>query len=178
MKVSSREQFLDLHYWYGKTSTLKTIDAKAELIAKGALKKDIDDQILAATGCNIAIVGTKASDSLNRRTNFIMSGPFNANKRTFALTWRLAKNAPLEIMINHNCPIPKFYLYLSRSPEFMFHAEYWFLKKYYPDDYERLKELLPDIDIRVKQFEHEDKPRILMPDKRIIKAHENGHKFC
>jgi hypothetical protein len=176
-KVSSREQFLDLHFWYGKTSSLQTIDTKAELIAKGALKKDIDDQILAVTGCNIAIVGTKASDSLNRRTNFIMSGPFNSTKRTFALTWRLAKNAPLEIMINHNCPIPKFYLWLARSPEFMFDIEYYFIKKYYPSDFERLLELFPDVDVRVKNFEFSDKPRMLMPDKRVLKAKEDGSIF-
>lgn len=176
--ISNREQFYDLHNWYGATKTLSCIDTKVELAAKGKIKSKIDDQILAITGCNLAIIGTKASDSLNRRTNFIMSGPYSAQKRTFALTWRLAKNAPLDIMIANNCPIPKFYLWLNRSPEFMFSSEYFFIKKYYPDDYDRIKKLLPEIDVRVKDFEMSDNPRLLLPDRRVINAKNNGHPFC
>lgn len=177
MKVASRDQFLDLFHWYGKTQSLETVEARAELLNRPPLKKGIDDQILAMTGCNILVVGTKASDSLNRRTNFMMTGPFNPNRRTFALTWRLAKNAPLDMMIKRGCPIPKFYLWLARSPEFMFDSEMYFISKFFPDDFAKILEYLPEADVRVKNFEFSDKPRLLMPDKRIIKAKEEGHPF-
>lgn len=173
-KIASRDSFLDLHYWYADTNSMKSVDAKAELLNKGRIA---DDQILAHSGCNVLIVGTKASDSLNRRTNFLMSGPFNAKRRSFALTWRLAKNAPLEMMIKAGCPIPKFYLWLARSPEFMFDVEFYFIKKYYPDDFEKILSLLPDADVRVKNFEFSDKPRLLTPDKRVLKAREEGSLF-
>lgn len=140
-------------------------------------RKSFDDIILQKHGCNLSIIGTKASDSLHRRVNFQMGGPYNANQRTFCLTWRLAKNAPLDLIVKHGLSLPSWYLWNGRSPQFLFDVEFYFLKKYYPNDYARLVELVPDIGVLVCAFEKSDKPRLLKPLKKILELKKNGYPF-
>jgi hypothetical protein len=139
--------------------------------------KDFNNFILAQTGCNMSVIGVKGSDSLNRKTNFQMAGPYNAEQRMYSINWRLKKNAPLNIITEAKCPLPKYYLWLGRSPELLFDSEYAFIKKYYPEDWKIVLDYLPDAEVRVKNFEMDEKPRILPVMKMMKELHAQGYEF-
>jgi hypothetical protein len=171
IKVPSAAQMSQLYSNFGNQENNNSITTVrlVENIKKLRTHKNQDDYILNTLGCNIGVVGTKGSDNLSRRVNFQMAGCFNAKNRCFSLCWRLASKAPLRMMIEAKCPIPKYYLWLGRSPELLFSAEFAFIKKFYPEDWEKLLTYLPDIDVRVKDFEHNPKPRIL-PVSKLMQA--------
>ena len=167
IKIPSAVQMSQLYANFGNQEEQNSITTirLIENIKKLKTHKNNDDRILNTLGYNIGVVGTKGSDNLSRRVNFQMAGPFNAKNRCFSLCWRLASKAPLRMMVEAKCPIPKYYLWLGRSPELLFSAEFFFIKKYYPEDYEKILQYLPDIDVRVKDFECNPKPRILPVSK-------------
>lgn len=183
-KIPHRTQFLKLFAEFGNSEHADKTTAAAidrHLVSNAQLERDrrnIVEYLLREHDCDVCVVGTKASDNLSRRVNFQVGGPYNVNESTFAVTWKLKKNAPLDIMLEDGCPIPGFYLWLGRSPELLFDAEFWFIKRQYPEDYERIKAFLPDIDVRVKKFELADKPRLLTPLKSVLAARAAGtHEF-
>lgn len=181
--IPHRKQFLSLWLNYGNTALASRaeVDAATLHFASNAQmdrdRRNIVEYLLFENNCDVCVIGTKASDNLSRRVNFQVGGPYNANENTFALTWKLKRNAPIEIMLEEKCPIPGFYLWLGRSPELLFDAEFAFIQRYYPDDYARIRAVLPDIDVRVKKFEMSEKPRLLKPLKEVIEAKKNGHPF-
>jgi hypothetical protein len=180
IKVPYKGLFQILHDKYGGFDDNANLDlmlTKEKLSTSYTMKDDFNDFILGFTGCSVAIIGVKASDSIHRRTNFIMSGPYNAKQRMYSLCWRLAKNAPLRIIMNAKCPLPRYYLFLGRSPELLFDSEYWFIKKYFPQDWDTICKYLPDAELRVKAYEFSDKPRILPIQKQIKEAFEAGYEF-
>lgn len=145
------------------------------------IREHTNDALIDEFDCDVSIVGTKASDSLHRRTHFKVDGPYTAKERLFALNWRLQKNAPFRIMIDNKIPIPRYYVWLGRSPELHLDYEFYFIKKYHPEDYERIVSYLPGVDACVKK--HEFAPtgeRLLhmtrMP-KFVVDAFEAGHPF-
>jgi len=182
-KIPHRSIFLGLLAKYGNPEFMNraNFDKMTEFASTEAAqvrdRRYAVEYMLKEHNCDICVVGTKASDNLSRRVNFQVGGPFNANEMTFALTWRLKKNAPFDIMLKDGMPIPGFYLWLGRSPEFTFDAEYWFIRKYYPSDYAIIKAMLPNIDVRVKTFEMNIKPRLLLPVKAMLQAKKDGRTF-
>ena len=165
--LPSDRQLTALYAQYGEqeeqnTKGLLTALNKAKKLNS---RKNIDDWLLTHFGCGIAVTGTKGSDNLSRRTNFVMDGPYNAKRRTYSLCWRLSKNAPLRMLVEAKCAIPKYYLWLARSPEFLFDMEYSFIKEHYPDDWQIITTILPDAELRVKNFKFDDKARILAVPK-------------
>lgn len=180
IKVPYKGLFQSLHNAYGSRNdhaNLELIDIKSKLNREYSMKEDFNDYVLNYTQCGVSVIGVKASDSIHRRTNFLMSGPYNAKQRMFSINWRLAKNAPLRMIMNANCPLPKYYLWLNRSPEFLFPSEFYFIKKYYPQDWEKICSYLPDAEVRVKAYEFSDNPRILLIQKQMKEAYESGYKF-
>lgn len=136
------------------------------------------DMLLKEYDCDVCIIGTKASDSLHRRTHFTVDGPYLPRERLFSLLWRLKKNAPLQIMLDAKLPIPKYYLWLGRSPDFMLDHEFYFIKKYYPADYEKLCGYLKNLDVVVTKYENgTDFKHALRPSKLLIEAQEAGYPF-
>jgi hypothetical protein len=180
LKVPYNTLFNNLHNIYGgfdEECNIMNKAAKSNIGSMDKMKKEFNDHILNYTGCSISIIGVKSSDSLHRRTNFAMSGPYNANQRMYSLCWRLAKNAPLKMIMDAKCPLPRYYLWLGRSPSMLFASEYYFIKKYYPQDWEKILKFLPDADVMVKDYEMSDKPRILATSKLMKEAFEAGYEF-
>lgn len=180
IKVPYKGLFQELHNKYGgfdDNVSMEMLETKDKLASSYNMKDDFNDFILGYTKCSVAVIGVKASDSIHRRTNFVMSGPYNGKQRMYSLCWRLAKNAPLKMIMDAKCPLPRYYLYLGRSPELLFDSEYWFIKKYFPQDWERLCSFLPDAEVRVKSYEFSNKPRILSQSKLIKEAFEAGYEF-
>ena len=141
-------------------------------------RKAMVDMMLEENNCDICVIGTKASDSLHRRTHFKVDGPYLPSERLFSLLWRMTKNGPFELMIEKKCPIPKFYLWLGRSPEFVLENEFYFIKKYYPEDYYNLCKILKNLDVYVMKYEHNLKAKhVIKPSKIIKEARMNGHPF-
>lgn len=143
-----------------------------------AFRQKTVDHLLDLTDTDVCIIGTKASDSLHRRTHFRVDGPYTPRDRIMALCWRLSKNAPLRIMIENKIPIPKYYLWLGRSPDLFLENEYAMIKKYYPADYARLAEMLPNLDVFVAKYEATESTKHLLKPLRIVReAFEAGHPF-
>jgi len=141
-------------------------------------RKAMVDMMLEENDCDICIIGTKASDSLHRRTHFKVDGPYFPSERLFSLVWRMTKNGPLELAVEKKCPLPKYYLWLGRSPEFALEYEWYFIKKYYPADYEKLCGLMKNLDVYVTKYEHNLNPKhVIKPSKIIKEAVKNGHPF-
>lgn len=186
-KMPYKNLFRMLYEQYGPVLRSLSIEEKiTSATPTMADKKRESEETMSALmrqfDCEVRVIGTKASDNLSRRVNFQVQGPYNARERLFALTWRLRKNAPFNIIMNtpingERVPLPGFYLWLGRSPEWMFDAEYWLTKKYYPDDYERVIELLPEAVIRAKRFECSTSPRLLKPLSAIIQAKKDDYPF-
>lgn len=139
------------------------------------------DALMLENDCDVAVIGTKASDSLHRRTHFKVDGPYTASERLFALNWRLAKNAPFDIMLREKIPIPRYYIWLGRSPELFLEYEFYYIKRYYPHDYQRLLEFFPLLDAWVVRHEHAANGKRLLhmtrPPKNVVAAFEAGHPF-
>ena len=181
-KIPYKNLFRMLYEQYGPPmKSLRTEEAILAATPTMADKKRESDETMSALmrqfDCEIRVIGTKASDNLSRRVNFQVQGPYNARERLFALTWRLRKNAPFQIIMDAGVPLPGFYLWLGRSPEWMFDAEYWLTKKHYPDDYQRVLRFLPEACVRATRFEHSSNPRLLRPLKTIIEAKKAGYTF-
>ena len=140
-----------------------------------------NDTLIDDLGCDVAIIGTKASDSLPRRPHFKVDGPYTAKERLFALNWRLQKNAPFRSMMQHQIPIPRYYIWLGLSPELHLEYEFYFIKKYHPDDYERILSYFPAVDAFVKKHEYAPTgERLLHMSKLprfVVEAFEAGHPF-
>lgn len=138
---------------------------------------DLNISLINHFDADCCIVGVKSGDSLSRCTSFQMTGPYNAKTNTFYPCWRLSKNAPLDIIVRYNCPLPKYYLWLGRSPNLLFDSEYWFIKKYFPEDWKIILKHFPDADIKVVNFENNPKIRIHPVQKKLIKLYEGGYPF-
>jgi len=186
-KLPYKNLFRMLYEQYGPvTRSLATEDVISAATPTEADRKRESEETMTALmrqfDCEVRIIGTKASDNLSRRVNFQVQGPYNAKERLFALTWRLKRNAPFDIIMKteingERVPIPGFYLWLGRSPEWMFDSEYWLTRKYYPEDYDRVLRLLPEATIRTKRFECATKPRLLKPLASIVQAKKDGYPF-
>lgn len=174
-RVPYAKYFTYLYEFYGDRcaqDTLKLRENKYKIENILNLESEFNDAILTKFNVNVAIIGVKGSDNLSRRVNFQMNGPYNSKQRMYSLCWRLAKNAPLKLMLEARCPIPKYYLWLGRSPGLLFDSEYYFIKKYYPDDWHRICEYLLDAPLRAKNFEHDANPRILQVSKLMQQAYD------
>lgn len=137
------------------------------------------DKMLEDYDCDVCIIGTKASDSIHRRTHFRVDGPYLPSERLFSLCWRLAKNAPFQIIVDNKIPLPRYYVWLGRSPDFMIEYEFYFIKQYYPEDYARLCELLRNLPVYVKKYELNPKTaHQVRPPKFVLEAIEGGHPLC
>ena len=170
----SAKQFKDLYAVYGnqqEQNTIPLLDYAAR-IKKITRKREMTDWLLKKYNCDLAIIGTKASDGLNRRIHFIMHGPYNAKRRTFALVWRLANKAPWKLMIDAKCPIPRYYLWSACSPEFIFNSEFYFIQKYLPEDWKKILEYLPDADIKAYKFAHSKNNRIVPVSKLLLEQYK------
>lgn len=156
-------------------------DVLFQCISKSAIKRYrrlLVDTLLDEHDCDVSVIGTKASDSLHRRTHFTVDGPYLPSERLFSLVWRLKKSAPFDIMLAAGVPMPRYYLWLGRSPEILQPHEFSMIKKYYPDDYEKLCEWMPNLDSYTLSYELGGKMKhVLRPMKRIVEAFEAGHPF-
>lgn len=154
------------------------VDLKNEILAACESKsyttrynRLVTDKLLEEHHCDVAIIGTKASDSLHRRTHFSVDGPYLPRERLFSLCWRIGKSQPYLVLLNAKVPIPLYYLWLGRSPELILQHEIYLIKKYFPQDFETLKGHFKSLEAYVQRYDlkHETKtPAIL------VKAHKEG----
>lgn len=138
----------------------------------------LTDKLLAEHDCDVSIIGTKASDSLHRRTHFKVDGPYLPRERTFSLVWRLKKSAPYQIMLDAGFPIPRYYLWLGRSPELLLEHEFAMIREHYPEDYAKLRAVLKNLDAYLAKYDKSpDFKHVIKPPKILIEAAERGYKF-
>lgn len=162
------------------------VDLKDEIVyqaeSKSALKRYrrmMVDTLMQEHQCDVCIIGTKASDSLHRRTHFKVDGPYLPSERLFSLVWRLKKSAPFQIAIDNKIPLPRYYLWLGRSPDFMLEHEFYFIKKYYPTDYAKMQEMFRNLDVYVTKYEHmKALSHAVKPSRLVIEAQDAGHPFA
>ena len=156
-------------------------DILYQCYSKSAIKRYrrlLVDTLLDEHDCDVSVIGTKASDSLHRRTHFTVDGPYLPSERLFSLVWRLKKSAPFEIMLAAGMPMPRYYLWLGRSPEFTLAHEFSMIKQYYPRDYAKLCEWMLNLETFTLHYELGGKMKhVLRPMKRIVEAFEAGHPF-
>ncbi len=133
------------------------------------------DKMLEEFRCDVCVIGTKASDSLHRRTHFKVDGPYLPRERLFSLVWRLKKSAPFQMMIEAGMPIPSYYLCMGRSPEFNLPHEMSFIKRFYPEDYEVLRALLKGLDAYVARYEENNEMmHVIKPPSILVEAKVKG----
>lgn len=156
-------------------------EALFQCTSKSALtryRRLLVDTLLDEHDCDVCIIGTKASDSLHRRTHFTVDGPYLPSERLFSLVWRIKKSAPFDIMLAARLPMPRYYLWLGRSPELTLPHEFSMIKKYYPEDYTKLCHWMRNLDAYTLKYEMDNSiEHLLKPMKRIIEAHEKGYPF-
>ena len=156
-------------------------DILYQCYSKSALKRYrrlLVDTLLDEHDCDVSVIGTKASDSLHRRTHFTVDGPYLPSERLFSLVWRLKKSAPFDTMLAAGMPMPRYYLWLGRSPELALAHEFYMIKQYYPRDYAKLCEWMLNLDSYTLSYEVAGKMKhVLRPMKRIVEAFEAGHPF-
>lgn len=141
-------------------------------------RRNMVDMLMKEHNCEICVVGTKASDSIHRRTHFTVDGPYLPSERLLSLVWRMTKGGPIELAIDKKCPLPEYYLWLGRSPEFILEQEFYFIKRYYPEDWDKLTRILANVDVYVKKYEHNLSPKHIIKTPKVIKqAKEDGHPF-
>lgn len=98
-------------------------------------------------------LGVRAADSVNRRTNFVMSGAAPENKKKFYPVWDWLK-ARLQVELHRaKIKLPIDYWIFGRTFDGIDYRFIGPLKKHLPEDYERLKHYYPFIECEIKRAE-------------------------
>lgn len=98
-------------------------------------------------------VGVRASDSLARRAAVSRYGPVNHKRRQFFPVYDWSKDALLAAIAGDGLKLAEDYRVWGRSFDGLHYPFLGPLKKHYPADYEKVKELFPLCDLELKRFE-------------------------
>jgi hypothetical protein len=96
--------------------------------------------------------GFKAADSIRRRMNFSLRGPYDLPQKRFSPLWNLNNKGVYDYVKKYQIPIPDSYLWHKRSVELASENEFYHIKYKFPKDYKKITAQWP----RVEQFLMED----------------------
>lgn len=100
------------------------------------------------------IVGMRAAESFNRRKFFqkLNKGYCNKKKKIYPIyNWK--KSDVLNYLQEKKIPLTNDYQIWDRSFDGLKYQFLFGVKKHYPNDYEKIKELFPLIDLELKRYE-------------------------
>lgn len=118
---------------------------KNELVTDAAR---MDFKLAAATP---VALGIRAADSINRRTMFVRSGAINHAGKKFYPVWDWTKQAVTTTMFKVKVKLPIDYWIFGRSFDGLDYRFIAPVKKYFPEDYARLLDYFPLLDVELKR---------------------------
>jgi predicted phosphoadenosine phosphosulfate sulfurtransferase len=99
------------------------------------------------------VVGMRASESFNRRMVFRKQGFFNEKKKKVFPIAEWNKKDVLAYLTEQKCPLTPDYDIWGRSFDGLKYQFLFGVKQRYPEDYARLKQLFPLLDIELFRYE-------------------------
>jgi hypothetical protein len=98
-------------------------------------------------------IGVRAADSLNRQLSIKKYGAMNEGRKTFypVYDWNMEKL--ISEIKQSGCKLPIDYKIWGKSFDGLDYRFIKPLKEHFPNDYEKLKELFPLIDVELKRYE-------------------------
>ena len=120
---------------------------KNELVTDAAR---IDFKLAATTP---VALGVRAADSINRRTMFVRSGAINHKAKKFYPVWDWTKQAVVSAMSNAKLKLPVDYWIFGRSFDGLDYRFIAPVKKHFPEDYARLLDYYPLLNVELKRAE-------------------------
>lgn len=98
-------------------------------------------------------LGVRAADSINRRTMFVRSGAINHKAKKFYPVWDWTKRAVFTEIYNAKLKLPIDYWLFGRSFDGIDYRFIAPVKKHFPEDYARLLDYFPMLDVELKRAE-------------------------
>lgn len=116
---------------------------------------DINDSIKEEEGIDNSVltgIGVRAADSLNRQLSIKKYGAVNENRQTFFPVYDWNMERLYDEIVKAGVKLPIDYKIWGKSFDGLDYRFIKPLKDHFPDDYERLKELFPLIDVELKRY--------------------------
>lgn len=110
------------------------------------------------------ITGVRAADSVVRLAAMKKHGPITLKRRTVHAVWDWRKARMVEVLERHKVPLPKDYLMFGRSLD---GCDYRFIepiRNMFPEDYEKIKEWMPLIDVEWRRYKLRGHPELWRTD--------------
>lgn len=151
-RIPNYSSIADFHDMWGDDSFRQKYNIPRDfrkIMAKEFIKK---------SNCIATVDGLKASDSIRRRMNFAVSGPYNAKSKKFSPLWNLNSKGVADYLRENQIPVPDSYLWHKRSIELNNPNEFYQIKHRFPDDYARIIKEWPKVEMFLK--EDEKKPNV------------------
>lgn len=102
-------------------------------------------------------IGIRASDTLWRRLNIKKHGCYRPTKKVFYPIFDMNQKELIELIRTNNLKLPPDYFMFHRSLNSISWLHSNAIKKYYPDDFEKLKAFFPLIEADIKRGEFRKK---------------------
>lgn len=117
---------------------------------------EVNDYIKEDLGLKLSVftaVGVRASDNLNRGRSIRMHGAHNENRKTFFPNYDWNMERLIKEIRQSGIKLPVDYKVWGKSFDGL---DYRFIKpmrEHFPQDYEKLKQLFPLLDLEIKRYE-------------------------
>ena len=98
--------------------------------------------------------GIRSVDSMLRRLGITKSGPISRKRRMFYPIWDMTRWGVIELLKSREVCIPVDYFIFGRSFDGIDFRFLSAIKKYYPDDYDRILEFFPMADLEIFRAKH------------------------
>lgn len=98
--------------------------------------------------------GTRAADSIMRRTNFKRRGGINWNKKFFFPVWDWRKDELVHRLRESGVKMPIDYQLFGQSFDGIDFRFLYPIKQHFPDDYARILEWFPLAELEIKRYEY------------------------
>ena len=98
--------------------------------------------------------GTRAADSIMRRTNFKRRGGINWNQNFFFPVWDWRKEELVSRLRDSGVKMPIDYQLFGRSFDGIDFRFLYPIKQHFPDDYARILEWFPLAELEIKRYEY------------------------
>jgi hypothetical protein len=121
--------------------------------------KDYDTYLPLSLKCPQAYkaIGIRANDSITRRYSIKTFGALNDKKQTFYPIYDWSNDDLRKCLKENDCKLPIDYELFGRSFDSL---QYQFIKplqQYLPEDFERIKEIFPLIELEILRYEENEK---------------------
>lgn len=118
--------------------------------------EDLQNQVIAEAGLpkdTYTALGVRACDSARRALFFKTHGPISQGRKKFYPIWDWNKDRLIDELKRHDIKLPREYKLFGRSFDGIYVTYLLPIKKYYPEDYKRILEYYPLIDMEIYRYE-------------------------